>query len=80
MPQDITADAKLNCIGIYCPGPIAMTRDKIGTIDIGQVLKVDTDDPSAEEDLPRWARRTGHQVINVEKSGATVTFYIRRVK
>lgn len=80
MPQVITADAELNCIGIYCPGPIAMTRDKIDTMSVGQVLKVDTDDPSAEEDLPRWAKRTGHEVMNIEKSGATMTFYIRRVK
>jgi len=47
---------------------------------VGQVLKVEADDPAAEEDIARWAKRTGHQVLKLDKSGNILTFYIRRGK
>ena len=60
--------------------PIAMTKEEIDKIEIGQVLKVEADDPAAEEDIKRWAKRTGHELLRFEKEGATLIFYIRRKK
>jgi tRNA 2-thiouridine synthesizing protein A len=60
--------------------PIAMTKEEIDKIEIGQILKVEADDPAAEEDIKRWAKRTGHDIIRFEKEGAILTFYIRRKK
>lgn len=80
MPEVIITDAELDCVGLYCPMPIAMTKEEIDKIGIGQVLKVEADDPAAEEDILRWAKRTGHEIIKFEKNGAILTFFIRRVK
>jgi tRNA 2-thiouridine synthesizing protein A len=57
-----------------------MTKEEIEKIDIGQVLKVVADDPAAEEDIKRWAKRTGHELIKFEKEGTMLTFYIKRMK
>jgi tRNA 2-thiouridine synthesizing protein A len=78
--SEIVADAELDCVGLFCPMPIAKTKDEIENIDIGQVLKVDADDPAAEEDIARWAKRTGHQILKFEKSGNIMTFWIKRKK
>lgn len=80
MSEVIITDAELDCVGLYCPMPIAMTKEEIDKIGIGQVLKVEADDPAAEEDILRWAKRTGHEIIKFEKNGAILTFFIRRVK
>jgi len=80
MTTGITADSELDCIGLYCPVPIAQTREEIDRIEAGQVLKVMADDPAAEEDFPRWAKRTGHEILGLEKEGAVLTFYIRKRK
>lgn len=80
MSNEIQADAELDCVGFFCPMPISMTREEIDKIGIGQVLKMEADDPAAEEDILRWAKRTGHDVIKFEKTGGVMTFYIRRVK
>ena len=77
---DITADAELDCVGLYCPMPIAMTKEEIDKIEIGQVLKVEADDPAAEEDIKRWAKRTGHEIMKFKKEGSLLTFYIKRMK
>ena len=60
--------------------PIAMTKEEIDKIEIGQILKVEADDPAAEEDIKRWAKRTGHEIIQFKKEGALLTFYIKRMK
>jgi tRNA 2-thiouridine synthesizing protein A len=76
----ITPDAELDCVGQYCPMPIAMTKEEIEKIEIGQILKVEADDPAAEEDIKRWAKRTGHEILRFHKEGTLLTFYIKRMK
>ncbi len=80
MNPEIVPDAELDCVGLYCPMPIARTKEEIENIEIGQVLKVEADDPAAEEDIKRWAKRVGHEVVKFEKSGDVLTFWIRRTK
>jgi tRNA 2-thiouridine synthesizing protein A len=73
-------DAELDCVGLFCPMPIAKTKEEIENIELGQVLKVEADDPAAEEDITRWAKRAGHEVLSLERSGNIITFWIRRKK
>jgi tRNA 2-thiouridine synthesizing protein A len=80
MGSEIVPDAELDCVGLYCPMPIAMTREEIDKIEVGQVLKVEADDPAAEEDIKRWAKRTGHEILKFEKEGTILTFFIKRMK
>ncbi len=80
MVVDIKPDAELDCVGLYCPMPIARTKEEIENIDVGKILKVEADDPAAEEDIQRWAKRAGHEVVKFEKSGNLLTFWIRRKK
>ena len=78
--KEISFDAELDCVGLYCPMPIAMTKEEIEKIQIGEVLKVEADDPAAEEDIKRWAKRTGHKILKFEKQGTIMTFFIKRMK
>ena len=80
MSKDISYDAELDCVGLFCPMPIARTKEEIEKIDVGMILKVEADDPAAEEDITRYAKRAGHEIIKVEKSGNIVSFWIRRKK
>ncbi len=71
-------DVELDCIGLFCPMPISMTKEKIDEMNSGQVLKIIADDPAAEEDIKRWAKRTGHELLKFEKDSTNLTFYIRK--
>ena len=57
-----------------------MTKEGIDSIQVGEILKVEADDPAAEEDIKRWFKRTGHEVIKFEKEGIILTFFIRKKK
>jgi len=80
MDSDIVPDAELDCVGLFCPVPIAKTKEEIDKIEVGQVLKVEADDPAAEEDIKRWAKRTGHELLEFEKEGTILIFFIKRMK
>jgi TusA-related sulfurtransferase len=57
-----------------------MTKEGIEGIQIGETLKVEADDPAAEEDIKRWAKRTGHEILKFEKEGIILTFFIKKKK
>lgn len=78
--SNIIPDAELDCVGLYCPLPISRTTEEIENIEVGQVLKVVADDPAAEEDVKRWAKRTGHEILKFEKEGTMLTFLIKRTE
>lgn len=68
----------LDCIGLFCPEPLFQTREALDGVEAGDVLEVFTDDPAAEEDLTRFAKRAGHEVVSVEDLGDHKRFLIRK--
>jgi TusA-related sulfurtransferase len=70
----------LDCIGLYCPEPLFQTRENIDQLEVGELLEVITDDPAAEEDITRFAKRAGHIVLKFEKSEDHMRFLIKKGK
>jgi len=68
----------LDCIGLYCPEPLFQTREAMDALAIGETLEVLADDPAAEEDLARFAKRAGHELIAVDDQGDYKRFLIRK--
>lgn len=76
--SDSQATSTLDCLGLYCPEPLFQTRQAIDEIASGETLAVFTDDPAAEEDLTRFAKRAGHEVVSVEHIDDYLRIIIRR--
>ncbi len=70
----------LDCIGLFCPEPLFQTRESIDSIEKGEILEVLADDPAAEEDIKRFAKRTGHEIISFEKRDESMRFLIKKIK
>lgn len=60
-------DETIDCVGLYCPQPLFQTREAIDRLEPGQILELLADDPAAEEDIKRFAKRTGHILLSYEK-------------
>jgi len=78
MNEAVKAVRTLNCLGLYCPVPLLRTREVLDGIEPGEILEVITDDPAAEEDLKRFAKRAGHEVVSFEKGDGHMRFLIKR--
>jgi tRNA 2-thiouridine synthesizing protein A len=69
----------LDCIGLFCPQPLFQTREAIDSIAAGEILELLADDPAAEEDIKRFCKRTGHELLSFERlEDGTQRFLIRR--
>ena len=75
--SDTPADT-LDAIGLLCPEPLFQARTAIDALEPGELLEVLADDPAAEEDLTRFAKRAGHEMVGVENLGDYKRFLIRR--
>ena len=78
MPEDPQTSSSLDCVGLFCPEPLFQTREAIDQLDPGEVLEVLADDPAAVEDLTRFAKRAGHDMVLVEDQGDYNRFLIRK--
>jgi tRNA 2-thiouridine synthesizing protein A len=78
MSAEIKFDQLLDAKGLSCPLPILKTKKAIEALAKDQVLKVETTDPGSKNDMASWAKRTGNEIVKVEESSTTFTFYIKK--
>ncbi len=76
----IEYDEELDTRGLFCPEPLFEVRNLSETLEIGQCFKVVADDPAAEEDLKRWAKRTDTQLVEFQKDRDELIFYFKKIK
>lgn len=74
----MNSDATLDCIGLYCPLPIADTANKIKQMKKGQVLEILADDEGIKEDMPAWCKVTGNELLGIEEEAGQYKVYVRK--
>lgn len=72
------ADQTVDCIGLYCPVPIARAAEAINDVDEGETITILADDPGVESDFPNWCRVTGHELVSLEKAEDGYKIVIRK--
>ncbi len=70
----------LDTVGLYCPVPLFKAREGIDGIRVGEVLEILADDPAAEEDITRFVKRTGHELVKFENNEGNLRFLIKKLK
>jgi tRNA 2-thiouridine synthesizing protein A len=71
---------QLDTTGLFCPEPLFEVRNFSEKLKIGQTYRVLADDPAAEEDLKRWAKRTNTEIIEFKKEGDLITYIFKKTK
>ena len=73
------ADHRLDCVGLYCPMPIAKTTEKFKELKPGEILEVIADDKGIKQDMPAWCQATGHEYLGLEEEGREVKVYVKKI-
>lgn len=76
----IEYQTELDTTGLFCPEPLFEVRNLSENVEVGQCFKVLADDPAADEDLHRWAKRTGVEVIDFRDEDGILTFLFKKNK
>jgi tRNA 2-thiouridine synthesizing protein A len=66
--------------GLFCPEPVFRTKIEMEKLAIGDILKILSDDPESEEDVSRWAKRNGHEILSINKIKKDLEFTIKKAK
>jgi tRNA 2-thiouridine synthesizing protein A len=69
MISDICFDAKLDTTGLYCPIPIAKTKQIISELTSKEKLLVITSDPSFDIDCKVYIRQSGNKLLKSWQEG-----------
>ena len=71
---------ELDTTGLLCPLPVLKLRKRIKNIKKGEVIKIFTDDPAAELDIPHFCKETSNKILKKkeEKDNTGFTFYVMK--
>ena len=68
----------LDVKGKMCPIPVALTKRKLESMAAGQLLEVTGEGELESDNIQRWVKNNGHEVIETGKSGVQFRLLIRK--
>ena len=77
MEDNITADETLDCRGLACPMPLLKTKKAINKMSSGQILEILGTDPGSRNDLPSFAKKSGHEFLGEKEDDGYIRFYMK---
>lgn len=72
------ADIELDTKGLRCPEPLMVVRNKLRTMDSGQIVKVTATDPSTSWDFPNFCKFLSHEMVHHESDDDEYRYWIRK--
>ena len=69
---------KLDVKGKMCPMPVAFTKRKLENMAAGQLLEVIGGGELEFDNIQRWVKNNGHEVVEAVKSGEEFKLLIRK--
>lgn len=79
--EDITPDAVADARGSACPGPLLEAKKSMGSVDVGGIVEIRSNDAGSRNDIPVWANRVGHECLGMlEADEGYDRIFVRRGK
>jgi TusA-related sulfurtransferase len=63
-----------------CPLPVAFTKRKLETMVSGQLIEVVGEGELEFDNIQRWVKNNGHEVVEAAKTGNEFRIVIKKVK
>ncbi|HLF76302.1 MAG TPA: sulfurtransferase TusA family protein [Dehalococcoidia bacterium] len=80
MSSSFAIDHVVDCRGMLCPMPIIRLRQALDRAQQGQVLQVLATDPASVQDMPAFARNTGHDLLESTSKGSVYEYLFRKAE
>lgn len=78
MPPMPEADDHIDAVGLLCPEPLMIVRNRVREMASGQVLHVVATDPSTRRDFHNFCRFMGHELVAESERDERFEFWIRK--
>lgn len=74
MKIDVHVDAK----GFACPMPLVKAKKAIDTMEVGQLMELQSTDKGALTDFGAWVKKSSNEIVKVDATDGIYTFIIRK--
>lgn len=75
--EDIKPTQTLDARGLSCPMPILKTKKAIEKMKSGEILEIFSTDPGTKNDMPSFAKRSGHEYLGHKDDQGFTRYYIK---
>jgi tRNA 2-thiouridine synthesizing protein A len=69
---------QLDVKGKMCPMPVALTKRKLQSMSTGQLLEVIGEGELEFDNIQRWVKNNGHEIVEASKSGLEFKILIKK--
>lgn len=80
LATEIVADKIVDARGTACPGPLLEAKKAIGSIKVGQVIEVKSNDKGSRKDISAWSTKIGHEFLGLIEADGHDRLFVRRKK
>jgi len=71
-------DVELDASGLNCPLPVLKARKALASMEVGQRLHIIATDIGANEDIPVFAKMTGHSLLETSQQDDKLHFVLEK--
>lgn len=72
------ADFYIDALGLKCPEPLMIVRNRMRTMEAGQTVFIEATDPSTVRDFTNLCRFMGHELLDQQEREGCFLFVIRK--
>ena len=72
------AAEKIDVKGKMCPMPVVLTKRKLESMALGQMLEVTGEGSLEFDNIQRWVKNNGHEVVEASKTDADFKIIIKK--
>jgi tRNA 2-thiouridine synthesizing protein A len=73
-------DRSIDARGMPCPGPLMNLIGAIRQGQVGQVFEVLSSDEGSKTDIPAWAAKARHDLVEVAQEDGYARFIVRKAR
>lgn len=73
----VSSPRTIDLTGMRCPGPIVRLNAEIRATAAGEIIEAVSDDLAFEPDVEAWCRRTGHELLAIDRRNGRIAARIR---
>lgn len=78
--EKVVANKVVDARGTACPGPLLEAKKAMGSVPVGQVVEVRSNDAGSRKDLVVWSGKVGHEYLGLLEADGYDRHIIRRKK
>ena len=78
--QDLEVSKTIDARGTACPGPLLEAKKGIGTVKVGEVVEIKSNDQGSRNDIPAWTQKVGHEFLGYLEEDGHDRLFVRRKK